>query len=41
MKILAINGSSRKNRNTATILRHGLDGAIKAAPAGDELCEII
>ncbi len=27
MKILAINGSPRKNKNTATLLQHALKGA--------------
>lgn len=39
MKFLTINGSPRKNCNTATILRHVMDGALKAAP--DVECEQI
>ena len=31
MNIIAINGSPRKNKNTATVLQHALDGALAAS----------
>ena len=30
MKLIAINGSPRKNKNTATLIKHALDGATSA-----------
>ena len=39
MKVLAINGSPRKNHNTATLLQHALDGA-KSAGAETEMIHL-
>ena len=36
MRIYAVNASPRKNKNTATLLRHALDGALAAAGPGAE-----
>ena len=40
MKVLAINGSPRKNHNTATLLQHALDGA-KSAGAETEMIHLV
>jgi multimeric flavodoxin WrbA len=40
MKVLAINGSPRKDRNTATLLQHALDGA-KSVGAETEMIHLI
>lgn len=39
MKLIAVNGSPRKNRSTATLLRHAMDGA-KAEGATTELIHL-
>ena len=39
MKVLAINGSPRKNHNTATLLQHALDGA-KSVDAETEMIHL-
>lgn len=41
MKVYAINGSPRKNKNTATILNHVLDGISSVVPNDDLTKEII
>lgn len=41
MHIYAVNGSPRKNRNTATVLEHALAGARSARPEGEVRTEIV
>ena len=41
MKVYAINGSPRKNKNTATLLQKALDGVKEAAKDKEVETEII